>query len=582
MLSLGAPAALGSLLAGPDPLPPRRAEPCLAERFLPEPASADARFGGAVAIDAAGSLAIGVPGRDEVRIGSVDRSAGLARIERTLRGPAGSRFGASLALDGGLLVIGAPDSAPGGAAYLHDLADPASAAIELRPAAASAGARAGHAVAIRDGTILVGAPEHSEPGHGGAGPGATGAPSGAVFVFAAPAAGGGMGGGAGGGAGAPWIELAALLPFDGGSEGGFGEAIALDPTHIAVGAPRGSGARDGTGVAYLFARGSAAGVAGTAAARPLARIELPDGVADEAFGAALAFAAGDLAIGVPYRDAAAPAAGAVALLSAAAIGAAAASAPAARIAPDRLLARAASPTGAALGSSLAAAGETIAAGAPADGGAAPLAGAIALFARDGGAGALAWRERARLGPDPAAAGSDFGRAIALATVASGSGSAFLLLAGAPGDPERCGGGFGCDAGSAALAIIAGGADCDRDGVPDPCARRADPTLDADGDGALDRCRFRRGDLDGDGALTLADPVLWLTETPPGGDCPAAADANGDGALDLADPVALLEHLFQGAPAPPPPFPGCGTEETGGLGCAGRGCEGEAGVPSMAR
>jgi hypothetical protein len=205
----------------------------------------------------------------------------------------------------------------------------------------------------------------------------------------------------------------------------------------------------------------------------------------------------------------------------------------------------------------------------------PLAGAIAVFARDPlAADPFSWREAATIRPDPAGIGAEFGRALAAAEIpaAPGIAPAAFLLAGAPGDPEPCGGVFGCDGGSAALIVAKGGGDCDGDGIADPCARRTDPALDADGDGILDRCRFRRGDLDGDGALTLADPLRWLTAPPPGGACPAAADANGDGALDLADPVALLEHLFLGGPSPPAPFPGCGAALPGSLPCAGSGCE----------
>jgi len=544
-LALGAHPGAAAPLTAPSSTPPAvPPAPCLAERFVPASPAAGARFGAAVAIDAAGRFAIGVPGRDEVRVGSVDPRTGVARCSGTLRGAAGSRFGAAIALSEGRLAVGAPDAAPAGAAFLFDLDGPGAPPLELRPAAASAGARAGSAVALAADLVLLGAPDH----------GSTSAPTGAVFRFAR--------------SGAQWDEVAPLFPFDGGTEGGFGEAVALDGERIAVGAPRAAGARGESGAVYLFAR--AVGAAPAA----IARIELADGVADEAFGAAVVFIGGDLAIGVPYRDAAAPAAGAIAIVGGARLAAAASSASHGRIAPDLLLARASSPVAAALGSSLCAFGPRLAAGAPADGGGAPLAGAVAIFSRDpSAADPLRFREDGVIHPEPLSPGCELGRAVAIAASAGASGETVFLLAGAPGDPERCGGAFGCDAGSAQLAIVAGGADCDGDGAPDACALRADPSLDADGDGTLDRCRFRRGDLDRDGALTLADPVLWLTAPPPGGDCPAAADANGDGALDLADPVTLLEHLFQSAPAPPPPFPGCGTEEPGALGCAGDGCEG---------
>jgi len=86
-------------------------------------------------------------------------------------------------------------------------------------------------------------------------------------------------------------------------------------------------------------------------------------------------------------------------------------------------------------------------------------------------------------------------------------------------------------------------------------------------------QFRRGDVNLDGALDVADPVLLLAALFSGGTiaCDSAADANDDGAIDIADPVRLLEHLFAGGSALPAPFPGCGSDPTpDGLDCAGGG------------
>jgi len=44
-------------------------------------------------------------------------------------------------------------------------------------------------------------------------------------------------------------------------------------------------------------------------------------------------------------------------------------------------------------------------------------------------------------------------------------------------------------------------------------------------------------------------------------CLKAGDANDSGVLDLSDGVYLLAYLFLGGPAPPAPFPDCGTDPT---------------------
>ncbi len=87
-------------------------------------------------------------------------------------------------------------------------------------------------------------------------------------------------------------------------------------------------------------------------------------------------------------------------------------------------------------------------------------------------------------------------------------------------------------------------------------------------GAPPNPRFRRGDVDGDGQLSIADAVLvvQLVAGRIGGDDPRAAcldafDADDDGALRLADAVALLGYQFARDAPPPAPFPDCGVDET---------------------
>ncbi|MGH9361483.1 MAG: hypothetical protein ACRD2T_06155, partial [Thermoanaerobaculia bacterium] len=44
-------------------------------------------------------------------------------------------------------------------------------------------------------------------------------------------------------------------------------------------------------------------------------------------------------------------------------------------------------------------------------------------------------------------------------------------------------------------------------------------------------------------------------------CLDAADANDDGALEITDSIYLLQFLFLGGPAPPPPHPRPGLDPT---------------------
>lgn len=89
--------------------------------------------------------------------------------------------------------------------------------------------------------------------------------------------------------------------------------------------------------------------------------------------------------------------------------------------------------------------------------------------------------------------------------------------------------------------------------------------------------FKRGDVNADGAINIADAVYLLGNLFPIGApnvlvCNESADANNDGAINIADAVAILSALF-GSPAQPlaAPYPNCGVETQSpnqtGIGCA---------------
>lgn len=76
-------------------------------------------------------------------------------------------------------------------------------------------------------------------------------------------------------------------------------------------------------------------------------------------------------------------------------------------------------------------------------------------------------------------------------------------------------------------------------------------------------RFIRGDANGDGSVTIADPVVILAYLFQGAPatCLDAHDVNDDGSVDVADAVSGLGYLFAGGPAPADPFPSSGPDRT---------------------
>ncbi len=70
--------------------------------------------------------------------------------------------------------------------------------------------------------------------------------------------------------------------------------------------------------------------------------------------------------------------------------------------------------------------------------------------------------------------------------------------------------------------------------------------------------FRRGDVNTDGDIDLADPIVALIALTSGQlPCFAAADIDGDGLHLISDPILLLEYLFGGGEPPVAPYESCG-------------------------
>jgi TonB family protein len=253
-------------------------------------AKAGDHFGEAAAVSGPFSV-VGAPLRDEQ-----GRDAGAAYIFR--KGGAGwsspakikapdddddDRFGVAVAIDGDIVVIGAPnDDEKGldaGAAYVFQRkGNEWVLTAKLTSEGAAPGDGFGGSVTISGHTIAVGAQEHGDGG--------------AVFVFELEEE--------------QWQASAKLVAADADVGDAFGSVIALAGDTLVVGAPLDDDKGSRSGSVYVFRR--------TPAWVPAAKVTASDGKSGDAFGAAIALS-GNLAIaGSPLAASASGAMGAIYLL----------------------------------------------------------------------------------------------------------------------------------------------------------------------------------------------------------------------------------------------------------------------------
>jgi len=105
-------------------------------------------------------------------------------------------------------------------------------------------------------------------------------------------------------------------------------------------------------------------------------------------------------------------------------------------------------------------------------------------------------------------------------------------------------------------------DCNSNGILDGC-EIDQGAEDFNANGILDECEelFIRGDVDGDGAINVADAVIALAYLFTGGsiNCAKAADSNADGILNIADGIQIIGYLFSASGDIAAPFPDCGLD-----------------------
>lgn len=181
-------------------------------------------------------------------------------------GAAGDQFGTDVAIDGDVLVVGAPgNDAAGpdsGAAYVFVRAGSAwQQQARLAAPAAASGAMFGRSVAISGDTAVVADAAQ---------------PRSAVYVFTQ--------------AGDAWSFQQKLVPAAGSHQDGFGRALAVEGDTLLVGADRDDTAALDAGAAYVYTRSG-----GTWTEQ--ARLVAPDGAFNERFGYAVELAGATAAIG---------------------------------------------------------------------------------------------------------------------------------------------------------------------------------------------------------------------------------------------------------------------------------------------
>ncbi|TDJ56633.1 MAG: choice-of-anchor B family protein [Gemmatimonadetes bacterium] len=209
-------------------------------RLAADDGAANDRFGTAVAID--GDLVlVGAPARN-------DTTGGVYTFRRDDQGrwvqsavlvgsdmSAGGRFGTSLALDGTRALIGAPRQDDNkGEVYVfeYDNATMAwSETAKLQAGAIEKNNRFGRSIASHGDWVLIGAPRFNKF-------------TGAVFSFEYDAE------------TEEWHERTSLVPFDGSRQNRFSTSLAFDGQSAWVGAP---GANGFQGVVYLFSRDETTG-----------------------------------------------------------------------------------------------------------------------------------------------------------------------------------------------------------------------------------------------------------------------------------------------------------------------------------
>lgn len=235
-------------------------------KLLPSDPGPLDRFGSSIAIDN-GVVAVGAPYHNGPDPGSgaaylFDAFTG-AQIAKLLPsdGAAMDLFGISIAIDGGVVAIGAhlddDNGDKSGSAYLFDATTGAQ-LFKLLPSDGAANDRFGRSLAITAGVVAVGAYNDDN--------------SGSVYLFDVSTG----------------AQIFKLLPSDGAANDRFGYSIAIDDSYVAVGAFQDDDNGIDSGSAYLFDA-----LTGT----QIVKLTPSDGAANDWFAASIAITNAGVAVG---------------------------------------------------------------------------------------------------------------------------------------------------------------------------------------------------------------------------------------------------------------------------------------------
>tara|TARA_R110000744_G_C19363452_1_gene561642 strand:+ start:812 stop:2176 length:1365 start_codon:yes stop_codon:yes gene_type:complete len=243
-------------------------------KFIPSDAAGGERFGFSIAIDN-GVVAVGANRDDDngTKSGSAyifDASTG-AQLFKLLPsdGAANDAFGYSIAIDNGVVAVGAvgdgDNGSSSGSAYLFDALTGVQIA-KLLPSDGEFNDRFGYSIAIHNGIVAVGATQSDD----------NGSDSGSVYLFDALTG----------------VQITKLLPNDQETQW-FGSSIAIDTGIVAVGAMFDNEGGSYSGSAYLF--DASTGV-------QIAKLLPSDGEIDDRFGGSIAISNGVVAVGALNDD----------------------------------------------------------------------------------------------------------------------------------------------------------------------------------------------------------------------------------------------------------------------------------------